>query len=223
MLLLAVTLPAVATGPLILVIMSLAIVLGAGIPFLIWLRTMALPGAFLVTSVPFLALSVDFSSGFGIAFSPQGLQTAVYVMVRSLAAVSCLLFLTLTTPAIDLLPLLRRLGVPQAVVEIALLIYRLVFVFIERAAAGRQAQVARQGYTSFRNSLHSLGLLVTNLFQHSLIQAQRMETGLAARGFQGELRVLTPQRTLSRSRLAIIISLLMGVAVTGLFLDRVLP
>lgn len=219
MLLLAVALPAPTTGPVIIAVMFLATVAGAGIPAFTWLRVMALPGAFLITSIPFLVLSLDFSSGLSVALSPQGWEPALHVVLRSLAAVSCLTFLTLTTPAIDLVPLLRRLGVPRPVVEMMLLIYRLVFVFLERAASARQAQIARQGYAGFRNSLRSLGLLVTNLFQRSLERAQRMETGLAARGFQGELRVLTPQWTLSQFRLIIIISLLLGVAATGLALD----
>ena len=219
MLLLAVALPAPTTGPIIIAVMGLATVAGAGIPAFTWLRMMALPGAFLITSVPFLVLSLDFSSGLNIAFSPQGWEPALRVVLRSLAAVSCLTFLTLTTPVIDLVPLLRRLGIPQPVVEMMLLIYRLVFVFLERAASARQAQIARQGYTGVRHSLRSLGLLATNLFQRSLEQAQRMEIGLAARGFKGELRVLTPQRTFSQSRLLIIISLLIGVAALGLALD----
>lgn len=221
MLMLAVTLPAPTTGPLIIAVMGLATVVGAGIPAVTWLRVMTLPGAFLITSVPFLILSLDFSSGLSMAFSPQGWETALRVVLRSLAAVSCLTFLTLTTPTVDLVPLLRRLGVPQPVVEMMLLIYRLVFVFLERAASARRAQIARQGYGSFRHSLRSLGLLVSNLFQRSLERAQRMEIGLAARGFEGELRVLTPGRVLSPSRLVIIISLLLGVAASGLFLDTV--
>ncbi len=221
MLLLAVTLPALTTGPLIIIVMGLITVVGAGIPAVTWLRVMALPGAFLITSIPLLMLSLDFSSGLNIELSPRGGEIALNVVLRSLAAVSCLTFLTLTTPTVDLVPLLRRLGIPQPVVDIMLLIYRLVFVFLERADNTRRAQLARQGYRDFRHSLRSLGLLVSNLFQRSLERAQRMEIGLAARGFEGELRVLTPGRVLSLSRLVIIINLLLGVAVSGLLLDMI--
>ena len=221
MLLLAVTLPAPTTAPIIIIVMGLVTVVGAGIPAVAWLRVMALPGAFLITSVPLLMLSLDFSAGLKVGISPRGGEMALGVVLRSLAAVSCLTFLTLTTPTVDLVPLLRRLGVPQPVVEIMLLIYRLLFVFLERVASARRAQIARQGYRSFRHSLRSLGLLVSNLFQRSLERAQRIEIGLAARSFEGELQVLTPRRVLSPSRLVIIISLLLGVAVSGILLDTV--
>jgi cobalt/nickel transport system permease protein len=219
MLVLAVTLPASTTSPIILAVMFATTVLGAGIPAITWLRLMALPGGFLITSVPFLALSLDFSPGLELAFSPQGLEVALTVLLRALAAVSCLMFLTLTTPLIDLVPLLRRLGIPQAVVEIMLLTYRMVFVFLERAASARQAQVARHGYVGLRNSLRSLGLLVSSLFQRSLERSRRLEIGLTARGFQGELRVLTPERSMSWARVVGTAALLLGVAATGFSLD----
>ena len=223
MLVLAVTLPAPTTAPIIIAVMFVTTVFGAGIPVVSWLRLMALPAGFLITSVPFLALSLDFSSGLHVAFSPQGLDTALSVLLRSLAAVASLMFLTLTTPTIDLVPLLRRLGVPQMVVEIMLLTYRLVFVFLERASTGRQAQVARQGYVGLRNSLRSLGLLVTSLFQRALERSRRMEIGLSTRGFQGELRVLTPERSISPARLVGTVALLLGVAATGLLLNMTIP
>jgi cobalt/nickel transport system permease protein len=223
LLLISITLPPLTTGPLVFVIMGLATIAGAGVPASAFLRVIAIPGAFLLTSAPFLAISLNFSNGIRLSFSPAGLETALQVVMRSLAAVSCLAFLTLTTPIIDLLPLLRRLGVPQVIVEIMLLIYRLVFVFVERATSGQQAQAARQGYSSLGRSIQSLGLLIAGLFQRSLERARRLETGLAARGFEGELSVLTPARTLSRPHLVGVGGVLLAVALAGILLDRVTP
>ncbi|MGF1616119.1 MAG: cobalt ECF transporter T component CbiQ [Gammaproteobacteria bacterium] len=219
MLVLAIALPATTTAPIILLVMLLTTVLGAGIPASVWLRVMAVPLGFLIASLPLLVLSLDLTSGLQVVFSPQGLDIALSTLLRSLAAVSCLAFLTLTTPTADLMPLLRRFGIPQAVVELMLLTYRLLFVFLERATTGHQAQIARQGYVGVRNSLRSLGWLVSSLFQRSLERSRRLEIGLTARGFQGELRVLTPQWPLSRLRLIGTLGLLLGVATSGLALD----
>jgi cobalt/nickel transport system permease protein len=119
-----------------------------------------------------------------------------------LAATSCLAFLILTTPLVDWVPLLRRVGVPAGVVELILLIYRLIFVFFERALTGHQAQTARLGYTRMGRSVRSLGLLAGNLFQRALEQARWLEIGLAARGYDGQLRVLASKPAWSRMRLA---------------------
>ncbi|HRY16740.1 MAG TPA: CbiQ family ECF transporter T component, partial [Candidatus Competibacteraceae bacterium] len=62
-------------------------------------------------------------------------------------------------------------------------------------------------------SVRSLGLLGGNLFQRALEQARRLEMGLMARGYTGELRVLTPRWKLSWMRLAVGVA---GVSLTGL-------
>ena len=220
LLLCSVTLPPLTTAPVVLLVVGLATVIGAGIPAAALARFVAVPGAFLLTSVPFLVLSV--SSSQGIAFSPSGLETALRVVARSLAAISSMAFLTLTTPVIAWAPLLRRLGVPQAIVEIMLLIYRLIFVFAEQAVTASQAQAARLGYNGIRRSLHSLGLLVASLLERSLARMRRLEIGLAARNFDGELRVLQPTYELSPWRIALIGSALLAVAAMGLLGNQLL-
>ncbi len=220
LLLLSITLPPLTTAPVVLLVVWLATVIGAGIPAAALARFIAVPSAFLLTSVPFLVLSV--SSSQGIAFSPSGLETALRVVARSLAAISSMAFLTLTTPVIAWTPLLRRLGVPQAIVEIMLLIYRLIFVFAEQAVTASQAQAARLGYDGIRRSLHSLGLLVASLLERSLARMRRLEIGLAARNFDGELRVLQPTYALSLWRLALIGSTLLAVAAVSLLGNQLL-
>lgn len=221
LLLVSITLPPLTTAPLVLLIMALATVMGAGVPVRAFLWVIALPCAFLLSSVAVLAVSLDFTGGIRLAFSPAGMAAALQVMMRSLAAVSCLSFLTLTTPIIDLLPLLRRLGVPSLIVELMLLVYRLVFVFAERVASGRQAQAARLGYCDFRTTLRSLGLLTVNLWQRSLARARCLQIGLEARGYDGRLRVLTPVQAPSRPRLIGIGGLLGVTGLAGVWLDRI--
>ena len=202
LLVLTLILPPLTTAPLVLAGMALATVRGAGVPLKTLLSVLAAPSAFLLAGIPFLAVSVDFAHGFDLRLAPEGLQLALTTTLRALAAMSCLAFLILTTPLTDWMASLRRVGVPAGVVELILLIYRLIFVFFERALTGHQAQTARLGYSRLDRSVRSLGLLGGNLFQRSLTQAHRLEIGLAARGYHGELRVLAPKRVLSRTRLA---------------------
>lgn len=197
LLVLTLALPPLRIGPLVLAGTMLATVYGAGIPLKTTLSVLAAPAAFLLAGVPFLAISLRFNDRFSLHFSPEGLQLALETSVRALAAVSCLSFLTLTTPLADWTPLLRRVGIPAGIVELILLVYRLIFVFAERALTGRQAQTARLGYSRLDRSVRSLGLLTGSLFQRSLEQARRLEIGLAARGYSGDLRVLQPERALS--------------------------
>ncbi|WP_296702202.1 cobalt ECF transporter T component CbiQ [Thiocapsa sp. UBA6158] len=223
LLLLTVILPPLSSAPLVLIVMSAATVIGAGVPLAAFLRTLAIPGGFLLAGLPFLALSLDFSPGPRLAFSAEGARVALEVGLRSLAAMSCLAGLALTTPVSELIPGLRRVGVPQPVVEIALLMYRLLFVATGQAIAGRRAQEARLGYGTLRRGIRSLGVLAATLFGRSLARARRLEIGLAARGFEGELKVLTPPRALSATRVVLAGTTLLLVGATDLALGRLLP
>ena len=59
------------------------------------------------------------------------------------------------------------------------------------------AQAARLGHDGARRRLRSLGLLVGNLLPRALDRARRLEIGLAARGWDGEMRVLTTPAKIS--------------------------
>ncbi|MCC6133914.1 MAG: cobalt ECF transporter T component CbiQ [Candidatus Contendobacter sp.] len=217
---LTLALPPLTIGPLVLAATLLATVRGAGIPLKTVLSVLAAPAAFLLAGAPFLAISVRFHDGFSVQFSPDGLRLAVDTMVRALAATSCLTALILTTPLTDLVPLLRRVGVPTGIVELILLIYRLIFVFAERALTGRQAQAARLGYSSVPRGIRSAGWLAGALFQRALERAQRLELGLTARGYAGELRVLPSECALSWSRLALSMTLVGLIGLTSSLLAR---
>jgi cobalt/nickel transport system permease protein len=210
LLMLTLVLPPLTTAPLVLASAMLTTVYGAGIPWKTFLSVLAAPATFLLAGIPFLAISVDFSAGFNLTFSPEGLQLALATVIRALAAMSCLAFLILTTPLTDGVLLLRRIGVPAGIIELIQLVYRLIFVFAERALTGRQAQAGRLGYSRLDRSVRSLGWLAGNLFQRALEQARRLEIGLMARGYTGELRVLSPQWELSWIRIAV------GTGVVGM-------
>lgn len=206
-------LPPLTVGPLTLVSMILAMVYGSGAPWRTVLNILAVPTGFLLVGVPFLAMSLDFTHGLRVDFSAEGWRLALETIIRALAAFSCLILLTLTTPLSDWAPLLRRIGIPEGIAELILLVYRLIFVFAERALTGQQAQAARLGYSRMDRGVCSVGLLAGSLFQRSLEQARRMDIGLAARNYQGELRVLAPEHPLSWARLAMAMAF---VALIGL-------
>ena len=211
-------LPAFAIAPPVLVASVSATIVGAGVPARAMLGVLAVPAGFLLAGLPALAVSVDFAATPMLSLSSAAVLAALAVTLRALAAVSCLGFLILTTPVPELLGLARRLGAPEALVELAALIHRLIFVVLERADAGYQAQAARLGYHSFGSSMRSLGLLVGGLFLRSLDRGRRLDLGLAARGYQGSLRVLTTEAVPTMRGLMAAAGAVLAVAAVGLVL-----
>ncbi|MCO5126040.1 MAG: cobalt ECF transporter T component CbiQ [Rhodobacteraceae bacterium] len=188
---------------------------GARVPPRHWLSVAVLPLGFLATGA--LTLLVQLGPD-GFALAPGGAAAAAGLALRSFAAVICLLFLSFTTPAADLLSGLRRLGVPSEIVEIALLTYRFVFLLGDEAVAMTHAQRARLGHSTRRRWLRSTAMVIANLLPRAMDRARRMETGLAARGWQGEMRVIDDRPAASGAVLALILVAQAAVAALGVLL-----
>lgn len=216
MLLLAVILPPYPAAGVVAAVMTVAALAGARVPAGVWLACAAGPAGFLLVGAVSLLVRVD-AGGLGLA--PGGGVAAAGLVARSMAGVTCLLFLALTTPATDLIAGLRRLGVPAEITEVALLMYRFLFLLGDTAMAMDAAQAARLGHVGARRRLRSLGVLIANLLPRALDRARRLEVGLAARGWDGEMRVLSNPARLSAPGLAVVVVLEVGTAVLGVMLS----
>lgn len=182
----------------------------ARVPVSSYVAFLSLPLAFLCVGAATLFVSLDFGGGsyLRLSLAPEAWRTALPLITRSLAAFSCLLLFTLTTPLPDALYLFRRCGMPNEVLEVGLMTYNMFSVLYKSAVDMRHSQDARLGYVDLRASYRSLGMLAGNLLYQTLARAKRMELGLAARGFEGRLTVLVDFAPLSRKRLVATIVLL---------------
>lgn len=214
MLVLAVALPPLPGGVVVAAVMLGFTFIGARVPLGIWLSTAAAPLGFLLTGAATLLVSIGPD---GVQFSSAGLQDATLLALRSFSALACLLFLILTTPLTDTLVGLRRLGLPRDIVDIALLTHRFVFIIADVALGMSHAQEARLGRATRRRWLRSTGLLAANLLPRTLDRARRLETGLSARGWDGEMRVLNDAPKASAANLVSILLLEMIVALIGAY------
>jgi cobalt/nickel transport system permease protein len=198
-------------GGVLVLVTALIATLAAGTPPGRWLRTAAAPFGFILLGSAAVALSVSD----GLAFT--GGQDAIRVLVRGSAAIACLLLLTTTTPAAELMRGARRLGLPCELAEVALSTYRFIFLLERTARTVTASQAARLGHDGWRRSVRSTGLMAAALLPRALDRARRMEVGLAARGFDGTLPTLTARRPVSPVRLAAIVALLTVIAGSSLW------
>ena len=214
-LLLAVTLPPLPGAVLVTLAILAFTFFGARVPLRFWASVAALPLGFLATGALVVLVQIGPE---GIGLAPDGPARAAALVMRASAATCCLLFLATTTPATDLLSGLRRLRVPAELVEIALLTYRFIFILAEEAAAMTTAQRARLGHATRRRWLRSTAQVIAALLPRALARARRLETGLAARGWQGEMRVLSTRPPASPLVLGLIVTLQAAIAAAGVLL-----
>ncbi|HEY3319120.1 MAG TPA: cobalt ECF transporter T component CbiQ [Planctomycetota bacterium] len=143
----------------------------------------------------------------GITFTAreEGAWRGALLGSRVLGAVSVMLLLSSVTPAHQIFHALRWMGAPKTWVEVALLMYRYVFVLLDEAADVETAQRVRLGYTGVRRSLSSLGALSGTVLVRSLDQSQRTHQAMMLRGYKGYL-VFGPLRPLrTRERLLLLV------------------
>lgn len=170
-----------------------------GIPFFRYRRLLFLPLSFLLLSTFTIILNVSkapldaFAIPLGnyyITGSYASLYFALQLMLTALAAVSCLYFLSLSTPMTDILQLLRWLRCPALIVELMLLIYRFIFVLLDIATAITTSQHSRLGNKDFKTSLHSFGTLGSTLFIRAMKKANALFDSMESRCYDGVLQVL---------------------------------
>ena len=146
-----------------------------GIPATRYIRLLCIPFFFLLLST--LTVVINFSktplSGYAIClgtfYITAGKDTilfAVQIFCTAFGAVSCLYFLSLSTPMTDLIAVLERLHCPSLFIELMLLIYRFLFVLAELASSISTAQKARLGNRNFRTSFSSFGALLSVPFRN---------------------------------------------------------
>ncbi|MDW8352081.1 MAG: cobalt ECF transporter T component CbiQ, partial [Anaerolineae bacterium] len=181
------------TVSLLITALMLALTVGwAGLPWRFVLRLLGAEGGFLLTGVLGIAISVrlsfDQAGGLGpvqIGVTAESVQQALHVFLRALGGAAALNFLALTTPAADLLELLRSLRAPATLIEIMGLTYRFIFALFDSLERMTMAQEVRLGFADWRNSLRSAALIGTNLFVEAFRRSRALETALQARAWTG--------------------------------------
>jgi cobalt/nickel transport system permease protein len=187
-------------GSLLVGVTAVVLALGpARVPARTFGRAVRLPLAFIAVGAVTAVVQVD---GGGLGWAPDAAVRAGSLAGHALAGSAAVLLLATTTPMSDLLPALRQLRVPAAVVEVASVTYRLVFVLLESLRTIREAQTARMGYSSVRRSYRSSGALAAAVLIRSFDRARRLQAGLAGRGMETGLRVLPEALPSSRAFLA---------------------
>ncbi|TDL91892.1 cobalt ECF transporter T component CbiQ [Vibrio vulnificus] len=191
-------------------VMSALIIFAAKIPFSYYLKLLLLPGFFILSGT--ITILFSFTSKFTsisniwwswkignwqIFISDDSFGTVANLITVVFCSISCLYFLTLTTPITVILSVLRKLKVPSLLVDLIELTYRFIFIFLDTALAIHQSQASRLGYGSLRKGIRSLGLLISSLFLGVLQRSGQLTMAMNARGYQENLSYIEDTYTYS--------------------------
>lgn len=122
--------------------------------------------------------------------SVDALLYALQPILTALSAVSCLYFLSMTTPMPDILNVLGKLHCPKLMIELMLLIYRFIFVLLDTAYYISTSQNSRLGNRDYRTSLNSFGALGSVLTIRAVKRSNALYSAMEARCYDGTIHVL---------------------------------
>lgn len=203
---------------LIAAIVSIAAIAGARIPAESWLTVLAIPVSFALMTA--LGIMIDAGGGPGshlfLSIDWSAAPLAVSLLVRSVAAVCCLAFIGWTTPLMELIPVFGKTGIPPVLVDLALTIYRFLFVMATTLTEMRRAQSWRLGKATFESRVRALSMLAGSLFVRCIDRVRRLEEGMDARGYEGHLWVLAAGRAISPAVAGGVLVLQISILVAGL-------
>ncbi|NTW72287.1 MAG: cobalt ECF transporter T component CbiQ [Eubacteriaceae bacterium] len=183
----------------ITVLAALAVVLMAGIKFTAYLKLFRIPASFLLLSIATILVSVspargDFLVsvkllGFYFGISDGSLNMAMMLLTRSLACLSATYFISLTIPLNQIILILKKIRTPRSVIEMTVLMYRFISVFIEEFSDMQNALEMKSGYRNFKTSYRSVSILAGTLFLRVMNSYKDWKTALEVKNYNGNFYV----------------------------------
>ena len=163
-------------------------------------QLLRIPMVFLVVSCAVILLEPGRGS-FGIwqlqvgnlwlCVTRDSLHRAVTLFFQAMGAVTCLYFLSTSTPMPQLIEVLHRCHVPQLVIELMYLIYRYLFVLLDVQQKLTTAASARLGYAGVRRSVSTAGRVSGALLSSSFRRSSLCFDAMESRGYDGRLAFLS--------------------------------
>lgn len=184
----------------IIVMMSFVIVKIAKIELKDYIHFIKIPLAFLIISIimilitfskdkQYLFYSIKIGSLY-IGVSYESMTSSIHLFFRSLSCLTCIYFIMLTTPFSQLIFVFKKLHMPDIVLEISMLMYRFIFIFMEEVADIRKSQELRFGYINLKNGYNSFGLLVNMIFKRMMIRYDEMSIALDMKLYDGTFHIV---------------------------------
>jgi len=215
---------------IVLLIVTYLIIFKAKIPYKFYLKFFVIPFAFAFITFVFMAIFFGvgahiFDLGiFNLAVTADGFNLGLLVFARIIGGFSCLAFLALTTPMTELFSILEKLKIPSVIVEITMLMYRYIFVFLDEAINMYHSQETRLGYYNIKRAYNSMGMLASNLFIKTWVKGEQIYVAMESRCYTGSMKTMSEYgsiRSIGIHNLTLLVlfeaTLFIGVYLTGNF------
>ena len=183
----------------IAVSVSIATVFAGGVKIKVYLRLLRIPLYFIVFSLIAIIISAGFEENIFIhsikvgsvyiGITKVGIAQGKLVFSRAFACLCSIYFFNLSTPFIQIIDLLKKTKIQSDVLEIIILMYRFIFIFIEEFEIIRTSQQLRMGYNGLKNSYRSSGILMKSIYERMMARYEELKIVMDLRLFEDKFHI----------------------------------
>lgn len=184
---------------LIMLFMTALIIFIARVDMKLYIKCLKIPIIFLIIGIGLNLINISFENkdyifnvnilGLYIGTTEFAVKSSVNILLRAMSCIISIYFLILTTPFNQLIIVLKKLHIPHTLIELMILIYRFIFIFIEEAEEIYKSQQLKFGYTNLRTSYNSMSLLIKTLFFRMMRRYEDMSISLDIKLYDGKFHV----------------------------------
>ncbi|SEQ00373.1 cobalt/nickel transport system permease protein [Ignavigranum ruoffiae] len=136
-----------------------------------------------------IEVSIRFNSWY-IGLSKVSQQRGIQLACISIASVSLLINLALTTPIGDFVYALRKSKIPKSVIEIMYFIYRYIIVLNRVLNQVQESALSRLGFITYRRGFKSTMMIASKLFSQSLRLSLKSIDAMESRLYKGQVKFI---------------------------------
>jgi cobalt/nickel transport system permease protein len=166
--------------------------------FPLWFAVMSVAGIILITGGHDIFWRWDLLPGFSLSITRESVNQGFFVFCRVIGGVSALCFISLTTPMTDIFIAFRQCRVPEAILDLMMIIYRTIFILMDQVIQIYHAQLMRLGYSTYRESVLSFSSLCGAAFIASWDAGEDLVRAMDARCYNGKFALLGESRPVER-------------------------
>lgn len=188
----------------------------------LWFAIMSVVAIILVSGGGDVYWSWNPISWFSLSVTSESINEGFFIFCRVIGGMSAMMFIALTTPMTDLFIVMKQCRIPEVVVDLAMMIYRSVFILMNQLVQTYQAQVMRLGYGSFRESIRSLAILCGSVFIASWEAGEDFIRAMDARCYDGKFVVLGETRPVEPVP-AMVVAVFLGTSAMVVVISGIKP
>lgn len=184
---------------IIMSIVSIIIIFWAKVDIKLYIKCLKIPIYFLFIGTILNLISISFENigfllnikifGIYIGSTEFSIDNSIHILLRALSCIISIYFLILTTPFNQLIIILKKMYIPDVLIELMILTYRFIFLFLDEIKDIYKSQQLKFGYNNLKNSYNSTSLLIKVLFFRMIKKYEEMSVTLDIKLYDGKFHI----------------------------------